>query len=131
MPDDKKHRIRPDTLARARELRKPQTPAERALSAQLRDRQLGGFKFRRQHPIGRFIVDVYCAECWLAIEIDGDTHAEQEDYDTKRTQWLCAQGYHVVRFADRDVQRNMSAVLEAILRKCEELRSSPSPRSSP
>ena len=122
MPEDKKHRIHPDTVAHARELRRPQTPAESTLWAQLRSRQLGGFKFRRQQPIGPFIVDFYCAQCWLAIEIDGDTHAEQETYDAERTEWLRAQGCHVVRFANRDVERHTSAVLEAILKRCQELR---------
>jgi very-short-patch-repair endonuclease len=117
MPE-KRHRIYPPLLAWARELRQPQTPAERKLWARLRDRQLGGLKFRRQHPIGRFIVDFYCAGCGLVVEVDGDTHAEQVEYDQARTAWLEAQGYHVIRFANRDVHQQTDAVLEAILREC-------------
>jgi type I restriction enzyme R subunit len=67
-------RIEPMILQRARELRQPQTPAEEKLWYWLRDSQLEGMKFRRQHPIGRFIVDFYCAEKKLVIEVDGDTH---------------------------------------------------------
>ncbi|MGB9594050.1 MAG: endonuclease domain-containing protein, partial [Anaerolineae bacterium] len=72
-----KARTDPVILARARGLRRPQTPAEGLLWTRLRNRQLGGFKFRRQHPIGRAIVDFYCERCRLGIEIDGDSHAEQ------------------------------------------------------
>ncbi|HIP95769.1 MAG TPA: DUF559 domain-containing protein, partial [Anaerolineae bacterium] len=65
MNTEKQHRVYPPILARARELRQPQTPAESRLWSRLRNRQLSGFKFRRQHPIGRFIVDFYCAACRL------------------------------------------------------------------
>ncbi len=126
-----RRRIYPPILARAREFRQPQTPAESKLWASLRDRQLGGFKFRRQHPIDRFIVDFYCAACRLVIEIDGDSHADQgqEEYDRARTVWLNEQSYHVIRFPNRDVHRHTDAVLEAILGECQKLSSlsSPSP----
>jgi len=120
------HRIYPPILANARELRQPQTPIESKLWAYLRNKQLGGFKFRRQHPIDRFIVDFYCAACRLVIEIDGDSHAEQVEYDLARTAWLNEQGYRVIRFNNRDVQHHIEAVLEAILDICQKL-SLPSP----
>jgi ATP-dependent DNA helicase RecQ len=126
MTEKKRHRIYPPILASARELRQPQTPAEKKLWAHLRNRQLGGFKFRRQHPIGPFIVDFYCAACQLVIEIDGESHAEQVEYDLARTAWLNEQGYHVVRFINRDVFQHLDDVLEAILGECQKL-SSPSP----
>ena len=72
MPREKKHRIYPPILAAARELRQPQTPMEQRLWTRLRDRQFSGYKFRRQHPIGYFIVDFYCADRKLIVEIDGD-----------------------------------------------------------
>ncbi len=122
--------IRPAIKARARELRQPQTPAEAKLWACLRDRQTGGFKFRRQHPIDRFIVDFYCPACRLVIEIDGDTHAEQVEYDQARTGWLNEQGYHVIRFSNRDVVRHLEGAIEVILEECQRL-SSPSPQPSP
>ncbi|MGA9347784.1 MAG: RecQ family ATP-dependent DNA helicase [Anaerolineae bacterium] len=126
MAEKKQHRIYPPILASARELRQPQTPAEKKLWTHLRNRQLGGFKFRRQHLIGSFIVDFYCAACRLAVEIDGDSHAEQEAYDQARTAWLNEQGYHVIRFINRDVFQHLDDVLEAILGECQKL-SSPSP----
>ena len=116
----KKQPIHPAIRARARELRQPQTPAERVLWGRLRNRQLDGYKFRRQHPIGRFIVDFYCAECRLVIEIDGDTHLDQVEYDQERTAWLEARGHRVVRFTNQDVHRRTGPVLEAILKACQE-----------
>ncbi len=110
-------RIHPTILARARELRQPQTPAERRLWAKLRDQQIG-LKFRRQHSIGRFIVDFYCPECRLAIEIDGETHAEQTEYDAARTAWLAEQGYRVIRFLNEDIDHRLEGVLEVVLAEC-------------
>ena len=74
-------RTPPILLQAARELRQPQTPAEQKLWSHLHNRQLNGFKFRRQHPIDRFIIDFYCDEARLCIEVDGDSHAEQIEYD--------------------------------------------------
>jgi very-short-patch-repair endonuclease len=90
-----------------------------------------GFKIRRQHPLGRFIADFYCAECRLVIEIDGDLHAEPEQaaYDAARTGALLNLGYKVIRFEARQVEAELPAVLEAIRRACEEgmMRHRPSP----
>ena len=119
MSEERKLRIHPGIRTRARELRHPQTPAESALWREIRNGQLRGYKFRRQHPIGMFIVDFYCASRRLIVEIDGDSHAAQVEYDAVRTQWLVERGYRVVRFANRDIQRNLSGVLEAILAECE------------
>lgn len=111
-------RIHPEIRKRARKLRQDQTPSERKLWARLRGRRLNGLKFRRQHPIGPYITDFYCAACRLVIEIDGDGHLEREEYDANRTEWLEGQGYQVLRFTNRDVQDNTEAVLEAILEAC-------------
>ena len=91
----------------------------------VRDRQLG-FKIRRQQPIGRFILDFYCAEARLAIEIDGDSHSEpdQAAYDAARTEWLGERGYVVIRFDTRLVEMDLPSVLEAIRRACETGRAS-------
>lgn len=118
MTDETKHRNHRATSAKARNLRRRQTPAETKLWRHLRDRRLGGFKFRRQHPIGRFFVDFYCAACRLVVEIDGDSHAEQVEYDTARTQRLESRGCRVIRFTNREVCNQLEAVLEAILEKC-------------
>ena len=103
---------------RARELRREQTPAERKLWSRLRRKQLYGLKFRRQHPIGRFIVDFCCVSQALVIEVDGDSHSEQEEYDQERTAWLEARGYRVIRFGNQQVERQIDAVLDEIARVC-------------
>ncbi len=91
------------------------TPAEINLWRHLRNRQLGGAFFRRQHAVGPFVVDFFCARSRLAIEIDGDTHASQTRYDAVRTRWLSEQkGLRVLRFANRDVLSNIEGVLYAI-----------------
>jgi very-short-patch-repair endonuclease len=81
----------------------------------VRSRQIG-FKFRRQHPIGRFVADFYCAEAKLVIEIDGDVHADagQAEYVEGRTGWLEERGYQVLRFQARVVDNDLDAVLQAI-----------------
>jgi very-short-patch-repair endonuclease len=112
---------------RAQGLRRDQTPAERQLWAYLRGKQVGGFRFRRQQPIGPFIVDFCCLSPRLAIEIDGDSHAEQVEYDESRTAYLKEHGYAVIRFTNEDVQRRLESVLDEIMRRCEELITTPPP----
>ncbi len=120
MPQEKRHRIYPVIRQYARELRQPQTPAEQKLWQRLRRKQLNGYYFRRQHPIGQFIADFYCAAARLIIEVDGDTHAEQEAYDAARTAWLESRDYRVIRFTNRQVFREIEAVLTRILAVCEQ-----------
>ena len=123
-----RHRIHPVILARAREMRQPQTPAEATLWRAIRNQQTG-FKFRRQHPIDRFIIDFYCAQAKLLIEIDGDSHlqSDQEEYDQARTKYLEELGYKVIRFTNNDVRYNIEIVVTEILQTVEnriaELRS--------
>lgn len=120
MPNQEKlHRLYPPLLQRAREMRRPLTPAERKVWQRVRNNQLG-FKIRRQHVIDRFITDFCCPQAKVVIEIDGDTHAEpdQAEYDAARTAWLEAQGYRVIRFDNRDVHQNLERVLEAICAAC-------------
>jgi len=85
--------ISPEIRCRAQELRQPQTRAEYKLWQSLRDRQLGGFKLRRQAPIGSYIADFLCFEKRLVVELDGETHTKQELYDWQRTDQLARQGY--------------------------------------
>jgi very-short-patch-repair endonuclease len=100
--------------ARARELRRAMTPAEKKLWQHIRDNQLG-VQFRRQHAVGPYIVDFFCAKSKLVIEVDGDTHAEQMDYDAERTKWLNEQKhYRVIRFWNDEVLHNIEAVLAKI-----------------
>jgi very-short-patch-repair endonuclease len=118
MTQHKRWRTTEATQERARELRRDQTPAKQQLWARLRSKQLYGLKFRRQHPIGQFIVDFCCVSCKLVIELDGDSHASQKEYDQGRTAWLESRGYRVIRFTNREVTRQLDAVLEAITREC-------------
>jgi very-short-patch-repair endonuclease len=99
---------------RARQLRRDQTDAEQRLWAKLRDRQLGGAKFRRQHPIGPFVADFCCPQRKLIVELDGGQHAEDVAADQKRSRFLEAQGYRVLRFWNHDVLKGTDAVLERI-----------------
>jgi very-short-patch-repair endonuclease len=117
---EKRHRIHPLILAHARELRHPQTPAEATLWRTLRNRQFK-YKFRRQHPIYRFIIDFYCAEAKLLIEVDGPSHFEQDqqEYDKLRTEYLEELGYKVIRFTNDDVKLNIDGVIGEILQTVE------------
>jgi very-short-patch-repair endonuclease len=105
---------------RAKELRRNPTPAERKLWANLRGKQLYGLKFRRQHPIDRYIVDFCCIARRIVIEIDGHSHASQVEYDHARTAHLRDRGYTVIRFTNHQVLRQLDAVLEEILRHCDD-----------
>ncbi len=106
------------TVENARRLRRDQTPIEARLWKVLRAGRLTGFKFRRQHPVGRYVTDFCCEEARLVVEVDGDSHAEQQDYDQARTLHLKSLGYAVLRVANRDVMTNMDGVLERILSEC-------------
>ncbi len=105
----------PEIELAAKKLRKNLTPAEQILWQALRGRQLHGLKFRCQHPVGKFIVDFYCPQCKLVIELDGEVHDQQTEYDSARTAQLQAYGYHVLRFRNEEVFANLSSVLEQIL----------------
>ena len=116
----KKQPVDPTTLARARKLRRQQTPQERKLWYALRRRQLHGLKFRRQHPLPPYILDFYCHERRLVVELDGGQHNEaaHTDYDRRRTAWLRKQGLRVLRFWNHEVETNLGGVLDAIARAC-------------
>jgi very-short-patch-repair endonuclease len=101
---------------RARSLRKNQTLAESLLWSKLRSRQLSGFKFRRQHPIDNFILDFYCSEAHLAVEIDGSQHinAENKKMDNVRTAFLKQKGIQVIRFWNNDTLNHLDDVIAEI-----------------
>jgi very-short-patch-repair endonuclease len=99
----------------ARDLRKRQTSAEVAMWRLLRDRRLDGVKFRRQHPIGPFVVDFCCPASRLVIELDGMIHDELVEQDEERTRQLEASGYRVVRFRNEEVTYRRNEVLDQIV----------------
>ncbi len=103
-----------DIRQKTKQLRSNSTDAERNLWAHIRNRRLEGWKFRRQLPVGQYIVDFACLELRLIIEIDGGQHAEQIHYDLGRTKFLQTKGYRVVRFWNNEVPGNIEAVLEAL-----------------
>jgi very-short-patch-repair endonuclease len=94
----------------ARALRKRMTDAERKLWYALRDRRFARFKFRRQAPVGRFIVDFICFEQRLVIEVDGGQHADSLS-DQRRDRWFAANGYRVLRFWNNEVLKNLDGVM--------------------
>ena len=100
---------------RARQLRHNLTDAERLLWRHLRQRQLEGQKFRRQYPLGKYIVDFICLEKRIVIEVDGGQHTDQKEYDDERSNWLTAQGFEVLRFWNHDVLQNIEVVKTEIL----------------
>jgi very-short-patch-repair endonuclease len=102
------------TLDRARSLRRSSTEAEKALWEQLRNRRLAGVKFRRQVPLGSYIVDFLSERPKLIVEVDDGQHAEQVAYDTARTEWLEARGFKAIRFWNEEVIGAMDEVLKLI-----------------
>ena len=113
----KSKRIRgttPALVAAARRLRLNLTPAEQRLWQAIRKRQLNGLKFRCQHPIESFIVDFYCPQHKLIIELDGSIHDQQIEYDAARTEQLNQLGYRVVRFRNQAVMTQLDDVLRQI-----------------
>lgn len=113
-------RDRSQRTARSRSLRKSLTDAERLIWGKLRNGQLNGAKFRRQHPIGPYFADFCCVEAGLVIELDGGQHAERLAQDRIRSKILESKGYKVLRFWDNDVLKETAAVLEKINRTLEE-----------
>jgi very-short-patch-repair endonuclease len=132
-----------DTLRyRARDLRNNATDAERALWRALKGRQLQGFRFRRQVPIGKYIADFVCPQARLVVELDGGQHVEQMQYDSARTVVLAALGYRVLRYWNDDVLLRIDSVVDDIYRHlmarsaelksdCNNKSTSPQPSPSP
>ena len=101
---------------RARKLRRNLTETERFVWARLRDRRFEDFKFRRQVPLGNYIVDFVCFDCRLIVELDGGQHneADAREYDAERTCWLEAEGFRVLRFWNHEALDDWEAVEEVI-----------------
>lgn len=93
------------------------TDAERMLWRALRNKQLNGHRFRRQHPIGKYITDFACIEQKIVIELDGGQHQEQLVYDEQRSVYLQAQGWQIVRFWNNEVLNNLEGILLSIAGK--------------
>lgn len=106
------------TVTRARALRRTDTRAEARLWSALRAHRLGGWKWKRQFPFGPFFLDFACTDARLVVEVDGGQHADQRDYDARRTAFLEAAGWRVMRFWNADVLTNRDGVCLTILDAC-------------
>ncbi len=117
-PENERHTNRPELKALRRDLRNHATPAERALWQMLKERRLHSRKFRRQHSVGRYVLDFYCPEEKLAVELDGGVHDDPLRWmaDTQRQAALEALGLRVVRFENREVLQTPDLVVEGITR---------------
>ena len=111
-------------IAFARQLRRHMTDAEQLLWRHLRRRQLAGYRFRRQHPVGPYIVDFACIECGLVIEVDGGQHQDSTT-DRQREDALRRRGFEVLRFWNNDVLECIEGVCDVILRNIAEKRPCP------
>ena len=98
----------------ARDLRNNATEAERLMWQRLRRRQLGGFRFRRQRPVGRYICDFVCLEAAVVVELDGSQHVAQAPYDARRDAFLRSCGFRVLRFWNGDALSRTDSVVETI-----------------
>ncbi len=106
-------------LSRCHELRKNATDAEQLLWSILRNRQAASFKFRRQYVFGNYILDFYCPEVKLAIEVDGGQHVNQAAYDRTREEVLASNGIKVLRFWNNEILVNLEAVVEMVWKELE------------
>ena len=113
---DKPQRLHPMIVDRARRLRRQATPPEQIVWSILRGRRMGKLKFRRQEPIGPYIVDFCCREKMLLVEVDGASHEDKAYTDRRRKEWLTRQGYKVVRLTNADVT-DLDAVARLIARE--------------
>jgi very-short-patch-repair endonuclease len=116
MPRKTRGETTPRLVQAAREQRESPTQTEDRLWASLRNRRLAGLKFRRQHPFRQYILDVFCVEAQLAVEVDGGIHLEpgQAENDRKRTEELEGCGIRVLRFSNTEVENDLPGVLTRI-----------------
>ncbi len=112
--------VSPELRQAAEQLRDNMTAAEQVLWEAIREKKLGGLRFRAQHPVGQFVLDFYCASCKLAIELDGSVHENRAEEDAARTAHLEAYGYRVLRFQNNEVLTDLASVLTRILNAARE-----------
>lgn len=115
----------------ARHLRQQQTDCEDLLWLRLRAHRLFGLKFRRQQPVGPYVVDFFCPEHRLIVELDGGQHMDRAEHDGERDAWLRGDGYVVLRYWNNEVMTNLEGILEDVARHAGVLDSAPSPQPLP
>ena len=116
IPVPKKQYASKHMIDRARTLRRDETPPEELLWLALRNGQIGGLKFRRQHPIGPYVVDFFCRSIGLVVELDGMSHDNKASQDAARSKYLEAQGLRILRVTNEDVMGNLDGVTREIAR---------------
>ena len=104
-----------ELLSKARVLRSNMTRAEIILWSRLRSKKVNGYKFRRQQPLFEYVVDFYCHELKLIIEVDGEIHSEKTRYDSKRDNILKINGYHILRFTNFEVETAVDLTINKII----------------
>jgi very-short-patch-repair endonuclease len=112
-------KVTPIKIQRAKELRRQMTQEEKILWQHLRANQLNGLHFRRQQIIDGFIADFYCHAARLVIEVDGEIHQQQAEYDAERDRLLSARGLRLLRIKNEEVRQNLDSVLARIAKGCE------------
>ena len=120
--------MKPAAQDLVRKLRREPTWAERKLWSRLRSQRLGGYKFRRQHPLGRYALDFYCISAKLAVEVDGDPHGTPQGriHDRERDALMAALGIKTMRFWNEEIRENLEGVLDTVLAELEK-RTGPDP----
>ncbi len=108
----------PERVQHSRSLRKDNVPAEHLLWKVIRKRALGGFKFRRQHPVGSYFVDFACVECAVVVEVDGESHLDRRDEDIERTKHIQSEGWLVLRYWNTEVYDDLETVKQSIYQTC-------------
>jgi very-short-patch-repair endonuclease len=103
---------------RAKKLRHEMTPAEQILWKELRTNKLNSLHFRRQQIIDGYIADFYCHQHSLIVEVDGDVHESQKEYDADRDAYLIARGFHIIQFTNDEINENLKEVLQKIVEAC-------------
>ena len=122
----------PTIRENARSLRRELSPAEKVLWQALRNRRVAGLKFRRQHPVGAYVVDFVCLRVNLGIELDGESHLSRNKVDEARDRWLASQGIKILRFWNTEVFDDIEAVMEKIWQECtERMKSGEAPPLTP
>ena len=111
-------KVSEEMLARAKELRREMTPAEKILWKHLKANRLNGLHFRRQQVVHGYFPDFYCHQHELIVEVDGSIHDVQKEYDTEREAYLISLGFRIIRFTNDEIQKDLNGVLQRIVEAC-------------
>ena len=111
-------KVSDEMLKRAKKLRREMTPAEKILWKQLKANRLQGLHFRRQQVVHGYYPDFYCHQHELIVEVDGDIHDLQQEYDAEREEYLESLGFRIIRFTNEEITKKLKSVLQRIVDEC-------------